>query len=499
LINPFLPHFVFSTLVPSVRIFSNNFVLSLPFNNHMSKQALVQRTLSALKQGGTLSIRSKVPQTNIRIVPEWREDGKLSINSTQPSSFYNLSITQSVDKMTSLGRSEAHIVVEIDPIDGGACISVVAQVPEKLNVSCHLEHGGTVAIEKKLEGDVELSTSQGDILLNKVRGHRISLQATGTIYASDVLEAQHLTISTSYGRVRAKRIHGSQVVVQVHDHHYQKDDVALMDEDDDGAVIDISSLYVSGSGSANLVAESSGAVQSDATTKSIRCKSHHGHVNVQGDHMVELGGANGSFDVDCKGEASIHIDSLASDSISIASTQKKLSLTMDRKLIADLRLVSGANVRDLARSVLLEDEEHSLEEGLHQYQSRPAREPISVVTGAFTEVPLKSGATFTHLNYVQGFVDNKSLEPDSRFEQKGGKIRLDGAANQALNGFTFSDKAIRPLIVGASEGRIAVESLSWLGAIARRYGLEESEREGDLGRQATRRGRTLNEPDRRKD
>ena len=282
--------------------------------------------------------------------------------------------------------------------------------------------------------------------------------------------------------------------IQVHHQIHEEGDVALMDEDDDGAAIDISSLYVSGSGSANLVAESVGGGTSSTTIKSIRCKSHHGHLNAQGDHKVELGGTNGSFDVDCKGEACIHIDSLASDSISIASTQERLSLTMDRKLTADLRLVSGENVRDLARSVLLEDDEQSLEEGLQEYKSRPVGEPISVVTSAFTEVPLKSGVSFTHLNYVQGYVENKSLEPDSRYEQKGGKIRLEGAANQALHGFTSSEKEIRPLVIGTSEGRIAIESLSWLGAIARRYGLEESERQGDLGRQATRRGRALDEP-----
>jgi len=105
---------------------------------------------------------------------------------------------------------------------------------------------------------------------------------------------------------------------------------------------------------------------------------------------------------------------------------------------------------------------------------------------------------------VQGHVDNQSHEPDSRFEQQqqlggGGKIRLEGAATQALHGFASSDDALiveRPLVVGASEQRIAVESLSWLGAIARRYGLEEGERKGDLGRQATRRGRDLEEPSR---
>jgi hypothetical protein len=448
----------------------------------MSRQALVQRALSALKQGGTLSIRSRVPQTNLRIIPEWREDGIISVDSSN----VNFVITQQEDKMTSLGRSEAHIVIQVDPIQESSNISIVANVPEKVNLSCHLENGGNLQIEKKVEGDVELSTSQGDILLSKVRGFNVSLQATGTIYASDVLEAQNLSVSTRPGRVRAKRIHGSHVDITVH-HDEGSGGGETMGEDDEGAAIDISSLYISSNGSANLVAESSG----NTNNKSIRLKSHHGHVNAKANQVIELGGANGSFDVDTKSEAHVHIDSLSPDSISVASAQERLSLTMDRKLTADLRLMSGDNVVDLARSVLLEDEEDSVQEGLQEHESQSGQ-PISVITSAFTEEPL-STTTFTHLNYMQGYVDNQSLEPDSRFEQKGGKIRLEGAANQALHGFSSSGEE-RPLVVGASEGRISVESLSWLGAIARRYGLEESERSGDLGRQATRRGRDLEEP-----
>ena len=396
-----------------------------------------------------------------------------------------------MDTMTSMGRSEAHIVVEMDPFDEGSShVSVEVHVPEKINLSCHLENGGNVTIEKKVEGDVDISTTVGDIVLNKIRGYHVSLHAIGTIHSSDVLEAQIVTMSTLPGRVRAKRIHGSQVEIRVH----QDRSMEPMDIDDEGASIDISSLYIAGSGSANLVAESSSTVKT-----SIRCKSHHGHVNAQANRRVELGGANGSFDVDCQGEATVHIDSLAPDSISIASSHEGLLLTMDRKLEADLRLFSGSADVDMARSVLLEDDELRVERGLRKYDESDhavADEPISVVTSAFTEVPLESGKTCSRLNYIQGYVENRSLEPDSRFEQKGGKIRLEGAASQALRGFSdSSNEQLRPLVVGVSAGRIAVESLSWLGAIARRYGLEESERKPELGRQATRRGRVALEGD----
>ena len=313
---------------------------------------------------------------------------------------------------------------------------------------------------------------------------------TRTIYLSDVLEAQSVTISTRPGRLRAKRIHGSQVNIRVH----QEASVEAMDVDNEGAAIDISSLYVAGSASANLVAESSSTAQT-----SIRCKSHHGHVNAQTGGRVELGGANGSFNVDCQGDTCIHINSVAPNSISMVTARDGLSLTMDRKLMADLRLLNGVvDVRDLVRSVLLEDDELTLKKGLRQRDeddNAVVDMTISVITSSFTEVPLVgSGSSFSRVNYVQGYMDNKSYEPDSCFEQKGSKIRLQGAASQqaALRGFSdLSDEQTRPLVVGTSVGPIVVESLSWLGATARRYGLEDSETKPVLGRQATRRGRVV--------
>jgi hypothetical protein len=466
----------------------------------MSTSRLLQKGLSALKQGGTLSIRSRVPNTSIRIIPEWREDGHLAI--VDGENHVNLTVTQNDDMLTSLGRSESHLVVEVNPKDdssSSSSISLEARVPEKTNLSCHLEQGGTIQIDKKLEGDVDLSTTEGDILLHKIRGYQIALQTPkGIIYASDLLEAQRLSLSSG-GRVRAKRIHGSQLDIHVNQQQSSSStqvDTQLMDADDEGAAIDISSLYVSGTGETNLVAQSL-----STSNSSIRCKSNHGHVNAKANHQIDMGGVNGSFDVaSTEGEAHVHIDSLSSESISIVTSKKMLLLTLDRKLEADLRLVCGESVQELGRSVLLEDDEESIRQGLQQHQEGGPLLPISVVTSAFTEKALSgTEEPLTNLSYVQGHVDNQSLEPDSRFEQQqhlgGGKIRLEGAANQALHGFASNDDGDdgieRPLVVGASEERIAVESLSWLGAIARRYGLEESDRKEDLGRQATRRGRDL--------
>mmetsp|Transcript_32110 Transcript_32110/g.61520 ORF Transcript_32110/g.61520 Transcript_32110/m.61520 type:complete len:832 (+) Transcript_32110:214-2709(+) len=117
------------------------------------------------------------------------------------------------------------------------------------------------------------------------------------------------------------------------------------------------------------------------------------------------------------------------------------------------------------------------------------------------------------IEYTRGTMRNRSEEPDSRFDvrSRGGKINIDGAASQALHGFRgktkegdppssssgTSDDASStspplPLLAVATEGEIKLETLSWFGSIARRYGLGEEggkkENRG-IGRQASRKPR----------
>ena len=95
---------------------------------------------------------------------------------------------------------------------------------------------------------------------------------------------------------------------------------------------------------------------------------------------------------------------------------------------------------------------------------------------------------------------NRSGEPDSRFDVRSrGKVNIDGATSQALHGFRVNSKEAasspfttdpcmsspRPLLTVATDGKIKLETLSWLGSIARRYGLDDSGG-SDAGRQARR-------------
>jgi hypothetical protein len=142
----------------------------------------------------------------------------------------------------------------------------------------------------------------------------------------------------------------------------------------------------------------------------------------------------------------------------------------------------------------------------------PNSNRIKILTNAFTAREQINMEGLQYCEFVDGWIENTSLEPDSRFDRKhrgdanidggigGGKIRLEGAHSQALYGFDTTSNSnstemaskstfARPLLAVSSPGKIILETLSWLGNIARRFGLDDTRNEEDLGRQATRRKR----------
>jgi hypothetical protein len=392
--------------------------------------------------------------------------------------------------------------------------------------------------------------------------------------------------STAISRIRAKQIHASQVDITV-DHRRQQqqqqqscsmnNSICIMDTDDDeGSLVDISSLFVSGPNGGATIAvygphnnkcennpTDDGRVtlqppQHQQRRRAVRIKSHHGPIQVSTNHIskpmdqnpmteqyypiVELGGVNGSCEVsidntirprpvvvddptesrnDEWSSCLVHIDSLAPDSVSLVTADiGHIDITVDRKSEADLRLASVSNpecIHAVGALLAEEDDNNHILNILNYLQNSNSsneifsdqtnnKERILIDTSAFTR-RLEQSISNNTVSYVDGWVENKSSEPDSRFERKNrgpegiGKIRLDGAHTQALNAFSSSgaskdgikpDKEVlRPLFTAVGTEEIRVETVSWLGAIARRYGLEESGRE--LGRTASRKGRSLSD------
>lgn len=403
--------------------------------------------------------------------------------------------------------------------------------------------GGNIIVDK-LRGDTIRLESQGENLTG------------GIIHVKKSCEAQALNVKIGRGgRLRAKMLNISDACIEVED---SKVDVESLDDDDLGALIDIGSIYASRAGEgAHLVVQNSmenDSSHGEESIRKIRVKSNHGHIStrtmtasssIQSQHclreneqkvcQVELGGVNGSFDVSIEGidegeapvdldvsrplVAKVHVDSLSPGQANILTSDVgDVELTLDRKIESDIRLLSSPLIFNTHPNLLLEDKEETIlqsleshddeiekliSEGHPQFQKHVEVGPghpgrIQVETDAFMR---NDKSYFKYCEYMQGVVENKSREPTSRFDVKTkglttsvGKIKTDGAAEQALKGFTGGNKYQSsddistkkldelPLIVVCTQGRIKVESLSWIGAIARRYGIENEKK--DVGRQA---------------
>ena len=271
--------------------------------------------------------------------------------------------------------------------------------------------------------------------------------------------------------------------------------------------------------------------------RNVRIKSSHGHVSVytvlssfanktfdeyrQENSLVELGGINGHCDVivslsddddDVNNDDSdaaelngatrtarttaikAHFDSVGSNEISAITTERgDVKVTFDRKVEADMRLFSARDLSPVdfnelissdlkALSQTLKDWDRDLEQDISTADVDQENEKkIAVHTDSFVvfddEPPV-----LQNVNVVMGTLlrNNKDEDPDSRFDvrtnnKRGGKIDMNSAQNQALNRFVGGkdDNTNRHLLVVASTGHINIESMSWFGAIARRYGLEE--------------------------
>ena len=474
-------------------------------------------------------------------------------------------------------------------------LTLVAAVPEKINLRCHLGGPGNIIVEGKVEGQdgFDLQAASGNIKVKKLRGDSVRLFAgrggdaaagcssdgagdgrvTGIVYATDLVEAQSVSIEAAT-RVRAKMVNGTDVslsIVAADSPAPSADDVSPppaynkpLEVDDTGALIDIGSLYTTknGDGAKVEVLEGSfgGAIGTPAIPRAVRIKSSHGHVSVAtsavgasddgtirstvdefGQAIVELGGVNGSCDViintaetkdhpslppseSDKGDgrciaARVHVDSLTPDSVSFVSAgHGDVDLTVDRKVEADLRLVSTSNVAKVDVDALLVDDEDGVRKECARLDSLSLdgqEDPTSVITKDVQPSIYVQTNSFspTHretlprgTEYVEGSIHNRSFEPDSRFDVKTkpssatagaaahvnkgiGKVNITGAAAQALSGFSGKKGGEHnPLVAVASSGSIKVETVSWFGAIARRYGMDDRGRK-DVGRTASREGR----------
>lgn len=548
--------------------------------SYMSRQDDISASVivPTLGQNSTLVLRSQSANlSQVLIKPQWRDDTLLELirdadngviyafatatadisNESErihQRTFGGMQLTFHKDgTKTSLGRVGSYAEVDLlqqndseDTITGSW--KLVATVPEKCNITCQVE--GDINVDGKLEGDAHLSTSNiANITAGKLRGHNVTLNNTalitaaaqadinkGAIYIKNAIEARTVHINASQ-RVRARMINGSDIQIQASPSNTIRSN--KLDEDDEGAVIDIGSLYIShGGGDSEAQLNVDANNLSDASSGGIvRVKSNHGHVTINAKvtsnpvandtPLVDLGGVNGSCDVLIEASEKsrnlertpkknlanrIHFDAFTPESISTITSRGHVgctSITIDRKLDAELRLLGSAATLpyDVDAHLLSSDEPEDIKSilnGLNRLSSQnnaqqQQLDSISIETDTFQASDDGIQTTSSAVQYTIGTVKNRSGEPDSRFDiQSRGKINKDGAASQALHGFHSKPKEdivtddeheesenILPLLSVATDGNIKLETLSWLGSIARRYGLEENQ-QITLGRQASR-------------
>ena len=576
--------------------------------------------------------------SNVQIIPQWRDDAMIELlpsdcSSTDISSsgvdegvvggettqetYGPMQFTNHTEGIvTSLGRKGS--LVEVDILDTADLslnnnnsnnnnnnnnnssssnnkqkMKLIATIPEKSNLTCQLNNtpsgGGDININGKLEGDTHLSTNGGNITVSKLRGHHVSLETTsGVIHVKKAIEAKSVHIHT-LNRVRAQMLNGSNVTIDVKRRpsstSYGSDDEKTsiessfqkLDEDDEGALIDVGSLYISSSGGgessnneAHLLVEDFNVIGSDEGL--VRVKSCHGHVSVhatttgganeevdntsdddqqlthQNSPLVDIGGVNGSCDITLDATSSsdntanttnnnnntvvtgtrVHFDAMTPESISTITSRGgnkyHSSITMDRKLEAEVRMLSAKSALPnkfdaySLTSDVVEDIQSTLKGVSDAVLSKQPPldnsmgQAISIETFAYQEDDDQQQTTplYEGIEYTQGTMSNRSGEPDSRFDVRSqssssrGKINIDGAASQALNSFkkqssssssgdemagSSSSVTTLPLLAVATDGTIKLETLSWFGSIARRYGMDEEKNDRKVGRQASRKPR----------
>ena len=208
-------------------------------------------------------------------------------------------------------------------------LEITLRVPSKLDLSARLD-SGDVEIPGKLEGhDILVTTGAGEINVDKLRAHRITLSAggggggTGFLGVKRLVEAEDAKLRGAM--VHAKMISGRNVSVDSFepfgtkgrcrrdgDHEQQQ-----QQQQQPRAKIDVGSLYVSGSQAAAISALYDSS--EDECPCAVRIKSNHGAVDVDlqvksrsavatiDDYgtrvgLVELGGVSGECSVSVKGE-----------------------------------------------------------------------------------------------------------------------------------------------------------------------------------------------------
>ena len=282
-------------------------LLSTGSNVNDDKVFEIQRELFG--QSGTINVKidhDQVENNNqengVIINTIWSDAVEIKISSKSPTFDFNDKMSKSIvlSESGSMDRNSSQIDLDICSIPSDAPFLLEIHMPEHSNFSLLNKVSGlhtNVEIPRKLEGDVKVETTKGDIEVNKIRGEAVHLETSdGEFSATSAIEGRQFIAGNN---VKAKRLMGEHVYVETSfDEYYERNNTATtVPENPTLGNIDIDALY---GGQYHLMSSYFGNVNIGTV---------QGALKVQAYNKVNIAGVDGNVEVSTtNGDVHVHFD-----------------------------------------------------------------------------------------------------------------------------------------------------------------------------------------------
>ena len=309
-----------------------------------------------------------------------------------------------------------------------------------------------IKVPRKLEGDVTLETSKGDIEINKLRGENIHVETEdGELSVSSVIEGSQFLMGNN---VKAKRLMGKSVHVETcYDPYYMDNNTATsVPENPTKGNIDIDALY---GGSYHLMGSYFGNINVGTVQGAMKIISYN-NVNVRG--------VDGNIEVTTSGEVNVHFDHVGEHQISSIycdpwNDLSTINVSVEDTAEADIIIANNSTFDIPLDRITVNEESKAADENDHDNKVE------------------------TYLNYFEGTLlpSDDTLDGNSSGNQfESGKIRTlkdsgwdEEDIGNASNDETKEKKKPRARIfmIGGESTTFKIES--WMDKIKKKYDMME--------------------------
>ena len=402
-----------------------------------------QSILSGLSQGDHLCIDfSNFQKTNIEITTKWQDHcellkfdtTKINHDSCDNSSHHNSELVLKALKDINDPKLVNLYIVRNDLEMGKfndieECLNLSLSVPEYFNVSVNASQL-SLHIKNKFQGDLAVSSNEGEIFIDKLRGNMIHLDCwESSVSVKKLLEGN---IHINCKNLIAKMVNGDKVDIRSE------------------KKIEIESIY-----------------SKDCcfnALEGVKIGQCHGNLKVKNEFRgVDVGGIDGSFDIiSTNGNINIQVNKLDKTRQStVTALMGSINGSIDPEIVANIECSS--------------------------LSPNSNRDTITIASDAF-ELFNNTKYTSDTFQKVGRFTGKSTITKRPSFQSNNslssGKVDLKAAENQSLinrnvdtslhSSLEHNDLKID--IIFSSYKNIYVETLSWIEVIRRKYGfLDENE------------------------